>query len=221
MDDVFGAYQRTRSRVSALFEEADADELARTVPACPAWSVHDLAAHLVGIPSALAAGRRPSGDIDGWLQELVDERRDHDVERLMTEWLALDAALEPMLHGTGARMFADLAVHEHDLRRALDRPDHDALEVAVIMPRTLAAFARPLQDGGLGAIVVDHDGRTWCSHDADAGWTLFVDPWEAVRAVNSRRTIDELRALPSDGDVEPYLPILEAHLPLPHQPLGD
>jgi hypothetical protein len=221
VDDVFAPYQRTRARVSALFADAGADELARTVPACPAWSVHDLAAHLVGIPAALAAGRLPAGDVDAWLQEIVDERRDDRVDALMSEWLALDAAIAPMLQGGGARMFADLAVHEHDLRGALGRADHDALEVDAMLPRTIAAFSHPLQEAGLGAIVVEHDGRTWWSHDADAGWTLHVDPWEAVRAVNSRRTADELRALPADGDAEAYLPILHAHLPLPERSLAE
>jgi hypothetical protein len=221
MDDLHEPYLRTRARVSTLLAAADDDDLARTVPACPAWSVHDLAAHLVGIPAALATGRMPDGDVDAWLQEIVDERRSDDVKALMAEWVALDEVIAPMLQGAGGRMFADLAVHEHDLRGALDRPDHDALEVDAMLPRTIAAFSHPLRDAGLGAIVVEHDWRTWRSHDADAGWTLHVDPWEAVRAVNSRRTADELRALPADGDAEPYLAVLDAHLPLPARSLGE
>ena len=221
MDDLFEPYQRTRARVCALLLDATPAALTRTVPACPAWSVHDLAAHLVGIPAALAAGRLPSGDVNAWLQEIVDERRDDDLASLVAEWGDLDPVLGPMLQGGGALMFSDLAVHEHDLRGALDRPDHDALEVDVMMPRTLAAFAQPLRDANLGAIVVEHDGRTWRSHDAEAGWTLVVTPWEAVRAVNSRRTADELRALPAAGDVEPYVAVLDAHLPLPERSLGE
>jgi hypothetical protein len=221
VDDLVQPYRTTRARVCTLLLDADADALARTVPACPAWSVHDLAAHLVGIPAALSAGRRPSGDVGTWLQEIVEERSDIEIGTLVDEWEILDAAIAPMLQGSGALMFADLAVHEHDLRGALDRPDHDALEVDVMMPRTLAAFAKPLRDADLGAIVVDDAGRTWRSHEAGAGWTLHVDPWEAVRAVNSRRTADELRGLPAEGDAEPYLAILAAHLPLPERSLGE
>ena len=79
-------------------------------------------------------------------------------------------------------MFTDVAIHEHDLRGALGEPDHGALEVDAVMACELPSFAQPLQDAGLGAIVVEHDGRTWRSHDADAGWTLHVTPWEAMRA---------------------------------------
>jgi hypothetical protein len=101
------------------------------------------------------------------------------------------------------------------LRGAVDVPDHGALEVDVMLPRTLAGFAKPLRRAGLGSIAVRHDDRIWRSHDSEPDWTLEVTPWEATRAVNSRRTADELRELPHRGDVEPYLAILDAHLPLP------
>ncbi len=90
-----------------------------------------------------------------------------------------------------------------------------------MMPRTLAGFATPLQTVGLGAIEVAHAGRSWKSHDAEPGWTLLVDPWEAVRAVNSRRTAAEVLALPCTGDPRPYVEVLDAHLPLPVESLGE
>ena len=157
MDDLFEPYQRTRTRVSTLFLDATPAALARTVPACPAWSVHDLAAHLVGVPATLAAGNFPDGDVDAWLQGIVDDRRDARVDDLMDEWNTLDGAMAPMLQGMGALMFADVAIHEHDLRGAL----------------------------------------------------------------GSRRTADELRALPSDGGGEAYFAVIAGHLPLPEPSLGE
>jgi hypothetical protein len=221
MDDLMEPYRRTRARVTTLFLDATPDALARTVPACPAWTVHDLAAHLAGVPATLAAGNFPSGDVDEWLQGIVDERRDAEVGDLVQEWNGLDAAIEPMLQGMGSLMFTDVSIHEHDLRGALDEPDHAALEVDAVMACGMPAFAQPLQDAGLGAIVVEHDGRTWRTHDADAGWTLLVEPWEAMRALGSRRTADELRALPSDGGGDAYFGVIAGHLPLPEQSLGE
>ena len=221
MDDLMEPYRRTRARVSTLFLDATPDALARTVPACPAWTVHDLAAHLVGVPATLAAGNFPSGDVNAWLQGIVDERRDAEVGDLVHEWNGLDATIEPMLQGMGSLMFTDVAIHEHDLRGALGEPDHGALEVDAVMACGLPSFAQPLQDAGLGAIVVEHDGDTWRSHDADAGWTMHVTPWEAMRALGSRRTADELRALPADGGGAPYLEVIAGHLPLPEQSLGE
>jgi hypothetical protein len=221
MDDLFGPYQRTRERVCTLLLDATPDALARTVPACPAWSVHDVAAHLVGTPAELAAGNFPTGDVGAWLQSIVDARREVEIRSLVDEWHQLDGTIEPMLEGGGALMFGDVAVHEHDLRAALDQADHDAMEVDTLVTFALEFVATPAADAGLGAVVVEHDGTSWRSHDADPGWTLRVEPWEATRALYSRRTADELRALPGDGDAEPYLPLIEGHLPLPERSLGE
>jgi len=221
MDDTFAAYAVTRARMSALFLDASDDELARVVPACPAWTVHDLAAHVVSIPAALSVGQLPTGDVGEWIQALVDARRDDSVTSMVDEWHGLDEPLAAILSGPGGLLYADVAVHEHDARGALDRPDHTALEVDVILPRAVAAFADPLRDAGLGAIAVRDGARRWQSHDAEPGWTLLVDPWEAVRALNSRRTEEELLVLPAEGDARPYVEILDAHLPLPVRSLGE
>ena len=74
----------------------------------------------------------------------------------------------------GGLHFDDLAVHEHDLRGAVGAPAHGALEVEVLLPRTLAAFAAPLRQAGLGAIGVRDNDRTRRSHESEPGWTLEV-----------------------------------------------
>lgn len=219
--DLFPAYARTRQRVGELLAGAGEDELARVVPACPLWTVHDLLAHVVSIPAALSSGRYPTGDVGAWLAELVAERTDQSAAALQEEWCALDRELDALLNGSAALLFGDLAVHEHDFRGALGRPDHGALEVEVMLPRTIAAFSTPLRKAGLAPIEVQSGERVWRSHDGDAGWTLVVDPWTAVRALNSRRTARELQDLPSRGDVHDYLAILDAHLPLPLESLGE
>jgi hypothetical protein len=196
-------------------------DLRRTVPACPLWTVFDLMAHVVSMPAAIGRGESPPGPVSDWLQGLVEARRDQDMGELIAEWLSLDGAILAILNGPGGVLFGDLAVHEHDLRGAVGAPDHAALEVEVVLPRTLAGFAKPLRQAGLGAIGVRHDERMWRSHDSEPGWTLEVTPWEAVRAVNSRRSADELRELPHNGDVERYLAILDAHLPLPTASLSE
>jgi uncharacterized protein (TIGR03083 family) len=221
MSDLLGPYQRTRARVCTLLLDASDDDLALTVPACPEWTVHDLAAHLVGTPAELAAGRFPTSDFGPWLQSIVDARSDDEIPALVDEWNGLDDAIAPILQGAGGLMFGDVAVHEHDLRGALGRADHDALEVDAIMSFALAFYAAPAEEAGIGALVVEHDGHSWRSHDAEAGCTLLVEPWEAIRAVYSRRTADELRALPTNGDIEPYVAIISAHLPLPEHSLGE
>ncbi len=220
-EDVVTAYRDARDRICAIVLEARPDEIDSVVPACAPWTVTQLLAHLVSMPAAISAGARPTKEINAWLADLIDERRGQSVQDLVAEWQRLDNALPPLLTGGSQLLYGDLAVHEHDLRAALGKPDHQALDVDAMLPRTLAALAHPLREAGLGAIAVDDGQRTWRSHDAGPGWTLLTDAWTAVRAVNSRRTAEELQALPARGDATAYLAILDAHLPLPKQSLRE
>ena len=97
----------------------------------------------------------------------------------------------------------------------------DADEVAFVVPLILRSLAPRLLAAGLGAIAVEADGESWRSHDAEAGWTLLVDPWEATRLLESRRTAAELLAAPAHGDATPYVAVLDAHLPLPPRSLDE
>ena len=209
--------------MGAGVEQAAPDELGVVVPACPAWTASDLLRHVVSLPAAMGAGDHPApgASIGDWMQGLIDARHGVPVPELVEEWLGLDEVIVTALDGRAGVMFGDLAVHEHDLRGALGATDHAALEVDVMLPRTLAGFSRPLRAAGLGSIEVRSGDRARRSHDAEPGWTLVVAPREAVRAVNSRRTPDELRTLDHEGDVEVYLPVLDAHLPLPSASLGE
>jgi hypothetical protein len=220
-DELLAAYNHTRARMVDLAESLSPGDFRRVVPACPSWTVFDLIAHVVSMPAAIGKGELPPGPVTDWLQGLVEARRDQSVAELTEEWLSLDNSIAAILNGPGGVLFGDLAVHEHDLRGAVRAADHSALEVEVMLPRTLAGFAKPLRQAGLRAIAVRHDDRMWRSHDTEPGWALDVTPWEATRALNSRRTADELRELPHDGNVEPYLAILDAHLPLPTTSLNE
>ena len=86
---------------------------------------------------------------------------------------------------------------------------------------TMSAASYWLRDTGLGAIEVRDADRVWISNDGPIGWTIEVSAWEAVRALNSRRTVDELRSLPGTGAAEPFIAVLDAHLPLPGTSLGE
>jgi hypothetical protein len=68
---------------------------------------------------------------------------------------------------------------------------------------------------------VDSGDVQWASHVAKPGCTLHVDPWEATRLLMSRRTADEMRAVPASGAVEPYIELIAAHSPLPEASLGE
>lgn len=221
MTELFDIYGDIRTRMLEVARAADPDAMRTVVPACPDWTALQLVAHCVSMPAAIGAGDLPTGDLDSWIDTILAARAGRSLDELADEWSSADDTIAAMVGGGGAVLLDDLAVHEHDLRGALGVPDHSALDADVFVPRSLQSCIAQLEERGLGAIEVRHDGRVWRSHDADAGWVLDVSPWEAVRVIYSRRTADELRSLGGSDDIEAYISLLGDHLPLPTTSLGE
>jgi len=219
-EPLLDAYRAVRSRMCAIAAELSPSELASVVPSCPEWTVHDLLTHNVALPAAIGAGDLPGDDLQAWLDGLVERRRTEPLEELLAEWDTLDDVVGGVLSATPV-LLDDLATHEHDLRAAVARPDHRALDADLVLPAALHALAAGATERGLGAVVVESPDGGWRSHDAEPGWVLDTSAWEGFRAVGSRRTAEELRALPGEGDVEPYLAVIDAHLPLPRTSLRE
>jgi len=221
MTELFTAYDSTRARMLELARAAGPDALTATVPACPDWTALQLLTHCVSMPAALGAGDFPTGDLNEWIDKILNDRSNSSLEELATEWVGANETINGMVSGGGAVLFDDLVVHEHDLRAALGTPDHSALDAAISVPRSLESCVAALEEAGLGSIEVRSAEGTWRSHDAEPGWVLEVSPWEAVRVLYSRRTADELRALGGSDNIEAYIALLDAHLPLPTSSLGE
>ena len=172
--------------------------------------------------TALAAGDYPSGDTQAWIDRIVRERRDTPVEEMLAAWDASADGVSTLVDGGAGLLFADLVVHEHDLRAALGQPgSRGTAEVRAVVQPLLDVLAPAIKEAGLGALLVDSGPVTWTSHFGKPGCTLHLDPWEATRALSSRRTHDELLAVPHTGDLEPYVKVIDGHLPLPTQSLHE
>lgn len=222
MTDLGAQYHEIRRRVTDLVGRLDADDLVAPVPACPAWTVHDLVAHMSGTPEELAEGRFPTGEVQEWLDGIVTARASTPVDELLSRWAATEGRIESLVSGSGGRLLADVAAHEHDLRGAVGRPGaRDNAQLPTVLQVELDLLAPGMVDAGLGALVVDDGTRRWRSHDAPIGCTLQVDAWEGSRIAESRRTAAEVLAAPSTGEVAPYLEVLADHSPLPQTSLGE
>ena len=215
MTEIFPAYDATRTRMLELARTAGSDALGATVPACPDWTALQLITHCVSMPAALGAGDFPSGDINEWIDKILTDRSGASLDELADEWVGANDTIAGMVNGGGAVLFDDLVVHEHDLRAALGIPDHSALDATISVPRSLDSCVSALEEAGLGSIEVRSGSDVWRSHDAEPGWVLEVSPWEAVRVLYSRRTADELRSLGGSDNIDAYIAVLDAHLPLP------
>ena len=221
MTELFPVYDATRTRMLELARSVGPDALTATVPACPDWTALQLITHCVSMPAALGSGDFPTGDLNEWIDKILTDRSGASLDELAVEWIGANETINGMVSGGGAVLFDDLVVHEHDLRAALSTPDHSALTAAISVPRSLESCVAALETAGLGSIEVRSGSDVWRSHDAEPGWILEVSPWEAVRVLYSRRTADELRALGGSDNINDYIAVLDAHLPLPTSSLGE
>ena len=212
-------YAETRARLRALLAGASGEEARTVVPACPAWTVRDVVAHVGGLAVALSTGAGPNGaDIQSWLDALVAERRDRSLAELLDEWHAAGPGIEVSLARMGAgggQLVYDVVAHEHDIRHALGRPGaRDSSTVGACAWAMSVLLERDLAAHGLPAVRIMSGGRTWDVGHGEPGLSVALDPFELIRVFGSRRSEAQLRAIDWNGDLERYLPAL-AHLPLP------
>jgi uncharacterized protein (TIGR03083 family) len=213
-----GEYLAARERMQALAQDLDAAQAALVVPACPAWSVKDLLAHVTGIAADLGAGRRPDGDTQAWVDRQIAERSSVPLADVVEEWAQVAPQFEAMIAERPSRLWGltyDTVVHEHDLRNAIHRPGaRDSSGVQVAAELGLALVDMDLRRLGLPAFRARFADREVVAGEGDVQLELTADAFECLRLLGSRRTVDEVRAAPFVGDLDLYLPGL-AHMDMP------
>jgi len=226
-DDVVArTYREAREQMLAIAGALDASQAASPVPACPAWTVHHLLAHVTGIAADLSAGRRPDGDTQAWVDAQVEARRDHSLEQICAEWSEVGPVFEAMIDAKPQRLWGlayDTVVHEHDLRNAVGLPGHrDASRVQTAALLGLRLVRSDLEAAGLPPVEIIIDGTV---HGIGGGpgaaeFVMRGSSFEMLRLLGSRRTRDEFTAADHDGDVERFLDGL-VHMELPRVSLGE
>ncbi len=190
-------YREARQRVIGLTMGLSADELARAVPACPEWTVHQLIAHLSGVASDLVSGRTEGAPSDEWTARHVAERADVPVDDLLEQWNSFGDKIAEMPR-IPFQLALDTITHEADLRAALHRervPDAVWQPTLVwITPRRLPEVAVKTELGTIG----------------DGPITLEVDAYELWRAFFGRRSRRQMESWawsdPSPVEKLPFFP---------------
>ena len=210
------AYAEVRERMTALLRGASPEQLARQVPACPDWSVKDLAAHVVGVAVDVAAGRVEGAGSDPWTAAQVEARKEAPLEDLLAEWqgVAVESALQAVDEMQAAQVVFDVATHEHDLRGALELPgarDSRGVDVGWTWATTVLGM---LRDGyGEGAVVLTTaDGSTTCG-SAEPTSGVTADRFALFRAMTGRRSAEQVAAWDWTGE-----PAVERLCLLPARP---
>jgi uncharacterized protein (TIGR03083 family) len=202
-------YRLARERMSDLVAGAGEDIAATRVGACPAWNVKDLFSHVTGIAVDLAAGNRPQGDAQVWVDRQVAERSAASLFDVITEWTAVAPTFESMIEARPDRLWGltyDLVVHEHDLRTALgDRSDRATDGVALAARLGLRLAAMDLNARNFPGVRVVIDGEPFVVGERDPVATVSGSAFDVLRLLGSRRTIEEIRAAHIEGDLDAVL----------------
>jgi len=176
MTDWGQLYRDHVDAVAALAPTLTDAQLATTVPATPEWTVHEVLAHMVGVPSDMLSGRMDGAPGPGWTARAVAERRDRPVEDLVAELRSnADALVASVTDNPAPAPVWDLAVHHTDVHEALG------------LPRIPERLWQPVADA-LAQRAPELAGQ--------------VPAYELFRASFSRRSRGQMRAWGTDRSAE-------------------
>jgi len=208
MGEVARAYQGCRERITEICRRLEEAEARAAVPACPGWTVHDVIAHLSGNLADAVAGRLEDAGTERRTAEQVVARRRLSLTEVLQEWNEHALVVEPLMDGAGDiahQGVADAVSHEHDIRGALGVPgarDCDAVRIGLAF--AAARLVESAAERGISLLVRTGDGWELGPHEAEV--LLTGEPFELLRAITGRRSVEQLRALEWKGDCEIALP---------------
>jgi uncharacterized protein (TIGR03083 family) len=208
------AYVEARERIAEMAIALSEEDLQAGVPACPGWTAKDLVSHLAGIATDTMSGVIENAGSEAYTSRQVDERKHKDIAAIVDEWRA--AKLETILDGLhpaiAGGIIGDLFTHEQDFRGAVGTPggrDSTAFEIA--LDSYTRFFGRRIKEAGLPALEVKAGDRSWVAGKGDPVGTVSGEPFELLRGLTGRRTLDEVRALEWSTDPEPYLKVFSMY----------
>lgn len=236
MGEIGQTYAAGRQRITELVRDLPVEQLTTAVPACPAWTVTDVVAHLAGTCSDVLAGNLDGVTTEPWTTAQVDARRGRTIEEVLEEWGTaapqVEALAEHFPGRMGTQWVLDGASHEHDIRGALGAPGaRDSAAIAMALEFMLGGLGASIVLRGLPPLEVRADGVSWVvggegetdtqavvmgadpplntvgAEAAEA--TVEASSFELFRALTGRRSADQVRKFIWTGDAEAYLPAFE------------
>jgi uncharacterized protein (TIGR03083 family) len=215
------AYRELRARVADLARGAGG-AFDGPSPATPAWRVHDVLSHLVGVTADVVHGRLEGVATDPWTAAQVDARRTDTAEQLLAEWEQHAAQFEAVLDSAptdiaGQALF-DAVTHEHDIRCALQSPGARDSEAVVI---AWEWFVGARSRSGAQAIRYVIESGELIAGAGDPVVTVEAPRFELLRAAVGRRSIAEVERYGWDPEPNPTLLIAAPIFRMRDEPLDE
>lgn len=210
-------YRDGRQRLVALAPTLDQAQLETVSPACPAWTVLDLYAHLAGLAAETVSGQhdRHPGSDEATAEQVAD-RRGRSIDEILAEWNEVGPRVEALIAQVGrpiTRICIDIWTHEQDLANAIDvSSGRDAAGRDLTM-NGVWRMKRKLRDDGIAPFRVISGDADWVIGDTEPAATLRIDPYELARATLGRRSISQMMAYDWEGDPTPYVERFPAFTP--------
>jgi uncharacterized protein (TIGR03083 family) len=211
--DLAELYRDGRDRFAGLVRDLGPGDLAAPVPACPAWRVRDVVAHLAGVAEDVATGNMDGAPGPAWTAAHIERGRGASVPDLLERWELHAPAVEAMLAAQPRRWSSplDVATHEQDVRGAANRPG--ARDNPTI--RALTSGILGWLDVPAPLLVRTEDGEVRVGPDEGEPVVLTTTRFEAFRWRFGRRSREQLAAMDWSGDPEPFLEHLYVFGPSP------
>ena len=186
-DQVAISYIALRARFIDLLRSTPESSGNMVVPCTPEWTIRQLAAHLVGVPEDVLAGRMEGVTTDAWTHAQVERYGDLTLTELADLFESSAPKIDAIIHNFPqpiiSQFVMDAVTHEQDMRSALGVPggrDSKAIEVGVgFFLNLFEANDPPLFDALLNT---------------------QVSQWDVLRSVTGRRTVEQMNALGLDGE---------------------
>ena len=200
--DLGRLYHDTRERLVVLLSQLNEAALATPVPACPAWLVRDVVAHLCAVNQDVLAGRQTRINTDAETAAQVARFRNHGMARILAAWQDVAPQFEQFVRARKAwTAVIDIASHEQDIRAAVGRPGARDTEVIWHSSDWLLTRLRP----PVALIVAVEDAQYRAGPPDGTPLRLATSRFEAFRWRMGRRSRAQLAALDWSGDPSPVL----------------
>jgi uncharacterized protein (TIGR03083 family) len=207
--NVAALYAYGKEHVLALVRTLRSDQLVAPVPGCPGWTVHGVVSHLAGIATDAIEGRLAGIPDDAHTGAQVAQRADNPTSVVLREWERSASQFELVLNRMPSAPLPaaiDVAVHEQDIRGAVEMPGHrDNPVIHLVVTLMINGWCASLRDANLDvpAIFTANGDLIGGDRDSTIGWT--TTEFEIFRTAFGRRSAAQFAANFEGADPLPYL----------------